>query len=421
VTTLSRRRNALLFVQLAERSAHLALGFLLMMHLSQTSRLSVAETTWRFAILGFGAIVTPFLGGIVADRWLGYRRAVLGGAALIVVALGLLSLDRPPTLVLGLVVLVLGQGLFHNSVPVLLGELRAPTDARRELDFLLFGFIPAFGLIVPVGVGWLSGAIHWSGTMLILAVFVGAGALVVAWAYPAEPPHVQIPMVGPSPKVKRARIALLVALALALKLHLQGLPRLLLYFTEPHIERLDVSSQVKLHVAFYLVGFFLPLILLGVFAVLRARGRQRLVSDKMGIGMLLSTASFAILLLGALLDGETGPASVPWLLLANLVSMLGIWLMLSVLLSFAVQNISPRWKATLLWFFFADRSASGIFNGERIALTQWPSVPGLSLLVALSLGAALLWRSQGRKLVKKSRDTHIKLAPAQVVTEGSTG
>ena len=72
-----------------------------------------------------------------------------------------------------------------------------------------------------------------------------------------------------------------------------------------------------------------------------------------------------------------------------------------MLLSLAVQHLPPRWKATLLGFFFLENSHAGPL-AFGVVFTAWPSVPGLGLVVALALGAALLWRSQGRRLVEAS-------------------
>ena len=175
--------------------------------------------------------------------------------------------------------------------------------------------------------------------MLIVGAVVGASALVMAWAHPAEPPRAHLPPGGPPAQVKSARVTLLVVLFVALRVFVMGLPWLLGTFTEEHLQRVEPGSRMTIYIVFYLLGFFSPLIMLGVFAVLRARGKRHLVSDKLGLGMLVTTVSFAIPLLGALLGGDAEQSSLPWILLCHVTSSLGMWLMGSMTLSLAVRHL----------------------------------------------------------------------------------
>jgi len=71
-------------------------------------------------------------GGWIADRLIGQRRAVLYGGILI--ALGHYSLAVPTiaAFYLGLALIVLGTGLLKPNVSVIVGQLYAPNDVRRD-------------------------------------------------------------------------------------------------------------------------------------------------------------------------------------------------------------------------------------------------------------------------------------------------
>jgi POT family proton-dependent oligopeptide transporter len=77
-------------------------------------------------------------GGWLADRVLGQRKAVLYGGALI--AAGHYSLAIPITsaFYIGLVLIVLGTGLLKPNISVIVGQLYAPKDARRDAGFSIF-------------------------------------------------------------------------------------------------------------------------------------------------------------------------------------------------------------------------------------------------------------------------------------------
>ena len=79
------------------------------------------------------------LGGVLADRTLGARRAVLGG--LLLLALGYWAMSSvqstPRVLWVAAALLIAGSGLFMPNIAVLLGALYGPTDPRRVLAFRL--------------------------------------------------------------------------------------------------------------------------------------------------------------------------------------------------------------------------------------------------------------------------------------------
>lgn len=82
--------------------------------------------------------ISSALGGYIADRFFGYKRAVLIGGSLI--ALGHLLLTssfNSPLFFLGLGSIVCGSSLFRVSLQSLLGLLYTYQDERREKGFTL--------------------------------------------------------------------------------------------------------------------------------------------------------------------------------------------------------------------------------------------------------------------------------------------
>jgi proton-dependent oligopeptide transporter, POT family len=120
------------------------------------------------------------LGGWLADRLIGQRRAVLYGGLLI--ASGHFSLAFPAmaTFYLGLVLIVIGTGLLKTNISVIVGQLYEEKDKRRDAGFSIFYMgINLGAMIGPLATGllaqsagfrgWLSGmgmdpnsAWHWA-------------------------------------------------------------------------------------------------------------------------------------------------------------------------------------------------------------------------------------------------------------------
>jgi len=90
-----------------------------------------------YSTLGFGL---PVLGGLIADRVLGYRHAVILGALLIILGNLILCLSGLWPIYLGLSLLVTGIGLFKANITSQVGTLYAHGDERKEGAFASFYF-----------------------------------------------------------------------------------------------------------------------------------------------------------------------------------------------------------------------------------------------------------------------------------------
>lgn len=79
--------------------------------------------------------LTPFFGGLLADRFLGYRRSIYSGGLLM--ALGYIGLSIPdnmPAFYLSLLLIILGNGMFKPNVSVLLGKLYEKPEYEHLKD-----------------------------------------------------------------------------------------------------------------------------------------------------------------------------------------------------------------------------------------------------------------------------------------------
>jgi POT family proton-dependent oligopeptide transporter len=96
-------------------------------------------------------------GGFIADRYLGSRRAVFIGGAII--ALGHFSLAFPqlPFFYVGLGLIIVGTGLLKPNISAMVGGLYGPDDPRRESGFSIFYMgINIGGFIAPLVCGYLA-------------------------------------------------------------------------------------------------------------------------------------------------------------------------------------------------------------------------------------------------------------------------
>src|SRR6478609_2176947 len=85
----------------------------------------------------YGAIlyISPLIGGLLADKILGYKKGIILGA--IIMALGhmVMLIHDETTFFLGLALVALGTGYFKPNMVSTLGSLYSENDPRRDVGF----------------------------------------------------------------------------------------------------------------------------------------------------------------------------------------------------------------------------------------------------------------------------------------------
>src|SRR5690606_14231608 len=81
---------------------------------------------------------TPYVGGLLADRFLGYRKSVLIGGLLFATGFFLLATGQPWAFPVGLVFLCCGNGFFKPTISAMVGNLYEKGDPKRDAGFNIF-------------------------------------------------------------------------------------------------------------------------------------------------------------------------------------------------------------------------------------------------------------------------------------------
>src|SRR5690606_5105672 len=127
--------------------------------------------------------VASLLGGIIADRFWGFKKAIILGAVLIIIGNSILAFPERFALYLGLSLIIGGTGLIKPNNVSQLGALYSKNDSRRDRGFTLFHVGSNIGGIMgPIVYGFVSVHYGWQIAFIIssLGVFIG---LVIYLAY----------------------------------------------------------------------------------------------------------------------------------------------------------------------------------------------------------------------------------------------
>ncbi|HEY2405768.1 MAG TPA: peptide MFS transporter [Polyangiaceae bacterium] len=184
----------LFFAEAWERFSFYGMKALLVFYM--TKRFAFGDEQ-AYAVYGsYTALVyaTPVLGGMLADRVLGFRKAVVLGAVLMALGHFAMTVERVDVFYLALGLLICGNGFFKPNISSIVGRLYRPDDPRRDAGFSIFymGINLGAGLagIVCGNLGERFGW-HWGFGVAGLGMLVGLGVFLRAQpllAGLAEPP-----------------------------------------------------------------------------------------------------------------------------------------------------------------------------------------------------------------------------------------
>jgi POT family proton-dependent oligopeptide transporter len=169
----------LFFTEMWERFSFYGMRALLVLYLVNSLDYARADALALYGMYTGLVYLTPIAGGWLADRYLGYRKAILIGG--IVLAAGHFAMAFPSLLALALGLLIVGNGFFKPNISTLLGTLYREHDPRRDGGFTIFYMgINLGALLSPLVAGTLGEKIgwHWGfasagvGMLLALAQFV---------------------------------------------------------------------------------------------------------------------------------------------------------------------------------------------------------------------------------------------------------
>lgn len=169
----------LFFAEMWERFSYYGMRALLVLYM--TKGLLYPDKAAAGVYAAYGALVyaTPLLGGILADRLLGNRRAVLLGGSLMALGHFVLAIEHPVAFYSALALLILGNGFFKPNMSSLVGSLYEADDPRRDSGFTLFYMgVNTGALAAPLICGYIGETFGWHFGFGLAGVGMVVGILV---------------------------------------------------------------------------------------------------------------------------------------------------------------------------------------------------------------------------------------------------
>lgn len=194
----------LFFAEMWERFSYYGMRALLIFYLTKHWLFSDGEAGVIYGAYTALVYITPVLGGYLADRWLGQRKAVLYGAVLLTFGHFLMGFEGAGgqdaaslnIFWLALAFIIVGSGFLKANISVIVGQLYPRTDVRRDGAYTIFYMGINLGAALgSLLCGYLGETYGWAygfgaagfGMLLGLIVFVVYKPLLLGRGEPENP------------------------------------------------------------------------------------------------------------------------------------------------------------------------------------------------------------------------------------------
>jgi POT family proton-dependent oligopeptide transporter len=344
--------------------------------------------------------LTPFAGGLLADRLLGQRRTVVLGGLLMATGHFLMAFER--LFFLALLFLIAGNGCFKPNVSTQVGALYPPGDPRRDRAFGIFymgiNLGAFFANLVCATLASLYGW-HWGfgaagvGMCIGLAVYLGFQRHLAPDDLTKRRAAPGAPAAAPLTQAEWRRIWALVALC-ALNvvfwaIYEQQGNTMQLWADEqtvwPRLFGWQIPSPWYQSFNPFMIFLFTPL-LAALWGRQAARRTEPTSVTKMAIGCLLAGLSFVVMAAGARLIGG-GKGSLFWPFATTLILTVGEIYLSPVGLSL-VTKVAPARIVSMMMGIWLASSFFGNYLSGFIG-TFYERVPREAFFLALTaLGIA---------------------------------
>ncbi len=408
----------LFFTEMWERFSYYGMRAILTLYL-------VAETTDKNPGLGWSdgealslygwytmmVYVMSIPGGIIADKFLGQRKAVLIGGLILIVGHSILAVEEMWAFYTGLVLIVTGVGMLKPNISTMVGGLYKQGDIRRDKGFTIFYIgINVGAFLASIIVGYVGEVHGWHYGFGLAGIGMALGVLqyVLGLKY--------LEHVGnflgkskneedikkynqPLTDIEKDRIKVLLISFLLVVVFWGAFEQaggLMNIFTKEKTDRFLFGWEIPATWFQSLNALFI--ILLGTrvakfWADRKLKGKVATSLYKMTIGLIIMGAGFFFMTAATMQYEQTGAAAMIWLVLAYLLHTIGELCLSPVALSFITKLAPVKYASIMMGVYFAvtgfGSKLAGLLGEWSESLGEFKIFTGIAVFCMI-LGVLIL-------------------------------
>ena len=365
-----RGLTILFLTNMWEQFSYFGMRALLVYYMTTTLLFDQETSSSIYGFYTAFAYFTPIIGGTIADRWLGKRRAVIIGAT--IMAAGHFMMAFEPAFYFALATIAIGNGLFLPTLPSQINDLYHADDPRRPWAYNVYYVgVNVGAFLAPLICGFLGETYGWHYGFGAAGVGMLAGLAIYLWGQqylPSEQVHsARAAPVKSAAHRGRDTAILLLGIGIAVTVFrgaYEQIGNTFALWMRDDVDRVIAGVEIGAAMFFslnpLLVMLMTPL-LLARWKRQAARGTELSVMQKMGCGALIVAASYLLVAGAEVVTGDT-PAHWLWLLTFFFIFTLGELYILPNGLGIFARLAPPKLGASTVaaWYF-------AIFTGSLAA------------------------------------------------------
>ena len=386
-TTIAARTShppglyVLFFTEMWERYSFYSMMAILSLYMNEALHFDIAQVGRIYGLYTAGVYFLPLAGGLLADRLLGFNRAIIIGGVLMMFGHIVLGIELMPFFYSGLILLACGSGLLKPNVSTIVGNLYRSRPELRDQGFNIFYVGINLGAFVsPLTVSWLRTNYGWSIAFMSAAVamlfslvtFIGFNRHVAEAATKVDKTSTEARTIAPAEA--RSRVITLLAVFTISTAFWLAFYQIFYTFTFWARDNTATTIAPERFQVFEPLGVIaLSPVLVAVWMWLQRRNAEPSTPVKMLLGVVLCAGAFGMLGYAGTIGGDTGRVSPLWLIAANIIIALGEIALSPMGLSLVNSIAPPRSRGLLMGGWFASLALGGYLSGYIGA--YWDRMP----------------------------------------------
>jgi POT family proton-dependent oligopeptide transporter len=420
-----RGLTVLFLTNMWEQFSYYGMRALLVYFMTKQLLLGQAQASFIYGAYTACAYFTPIIGGVMVDRFLGKRRAVIIGAS--VMAAGHFMMAFEPLFYLALATIALGNGLFLPTLPSQVGDLYRRDDPRRGWAYNVYYVgVNIGGFLAPLLCGTIGELYGWHYGFGLAGVGMLAGLAIYLSGQRHLPPEPARPVPATAAAGKggfdRQTLLALLGIGVAVTVFRSAYEQVgntVALWADTGLDRQAGGFLIPMTWFQSLNPLFVMLMTPPLLAWWRRRadaGHDQPPARRMALGALIISASY--LLLAGLAGGAGGQAtSWVWLALFFVAFTFGELFVLPTGLGLFARLAPAHLGTTTVaaWFLiiFTGSLSAGLVGSLWSRFGHGAFFLLLAALAALS--ALMLWLlNPATEKINKSKTQHIQSGVAHV-------
>ncbi len=413
----------LFFTEMWERFSYYGMRAILVLYITSETMDANPGLGWSngeaLALYGWYTMlvyVASIPGGIIADRMIGQKKAVLYGGILLCFGHGILAIEQMWAFYSGLGLIIAGVGLLKPNISTMVGGLYKKGDIRRDKGFTIFYIgINIGAFLSSIIVGYVGEVHGWHYGFGLAGIGMLLGMLVYLWGQKhlehvgnyfgtSVNPEESEAMKRPLTKIEKDRIIVLL-LSFVLVIVFWGAFEqaggLMNIYASENTNRMLMGFEIPASWFQSLNAMFIIFLGTGIAAYWANRKLKGKISTslfKMIIGLIIMGTGFFFMSAASAEYESAGSSAMVWLVLAYLFHTIGELCISPVALSFITKLAPLKYGSIMMGVYFAmtgfGNKLAGLLGESAQNLGEFKIFTGIAIFCVVFGLLVLLFRKK---------------------------